>query len=156
MLEASPPVSLTVPAMALSTPLIELGRNPDDTLEVPERFEDAGWYVDAARPGEDGPAVIAGHIDSVDGPAVFFRLRDLAPGDLIEVGRLDGSVVAFVVERLERHPKDAFPTDAVFAPTVDPVLRLITCDGDFDREARSYEDNLIVYAALSPGARPGG
>lgn len=148
VLDASLPVSLSIPAIGVATSLVALGRNPDGTLEVPVRFEEAGWYTEAPKPGEDGPAVIAGHIDSVDGPAVFFRLRDLAPGDEIEVARADGTTVTYAVNRLERHLKAEFPTEVVFAPAAGPVLRLVTCDGAFDRELRSYDSNLIAFADL--------
>jgi sortase (surface protein transpeptidase) len=96
-----------------------------------------------------GPAVIAGHVDSRTGPAVFYRLRDLRPGDQIRVVRADGSHVRFVVEGAGSHPKDGFPTGAVFGPVPGAALRLITCAGDFDRARGSYRDNLVVFARLA-------
>jgi sortase (surface protein transpeptidase) len=90
--------------------------------------------------------VVTGHVDSADGPAVFFRLRELVPGDEVLVDRADGTTARFTVTRVERHLKDAFPTQAVYGPTADAQLRLVTCGGDFDRSARSYEDNVVVFA----------
>ena len=95
-----------------------------------------------------GPAVVTGHVDSTAGPAVFFRLRQAAIGDLVTVTRADGSTVRFTVTRVERYPKTAFPSAEVYAPTPGPELRLITCGGAFDRTARSYLDDVVVYAAL--------
>jgi hypothetical protein len=92
--------------------------------------------------------VITGHVDSVAGPAVFFRLRQVAAGDPVSVVRADGTTVRFTVTRVARYPKGDFPTAEVYAPTQRPELRLITCGGDFDRSARSYLDDLVVYAAL--------
>ena len=103
-----------------------------------------------------GPAVLAGHVDSTAGPAVFWRLRDLAPGDEVLVDRADGTTARFTVTRVERHPKDAFPTDEVYGPTTGAELRLITCGGEFDRAARSYRDNVVVFAvALLSVGGPG-
>ena len=94
--------------------------------------------------------MILGHVDSRRGPAVFFDLDELAPGDAIHVDRRDGTTVSYTVERTEQHAKDAFPTQAVYGPTDHPVLRLVTCGGDFDRDQRSYDDNIIVFATLTP------
>jgi len=109
----------------------------------------AGWYALGPRPGEPGSAVILGHVDSKeDGPAVFFRLRELRRGDQIRVRRADGSTVRFVVQRTEQYDKQRFPTDDVYYPTLTPGLRLVTCGGEFDATARSYRSNIIVFAAV--------
>lgn len=108
----------------------------------------AGWYRFARTPGESGPAVILGHVDGNSQPGIFHRLRELVPGDEIEVSRKDGVTARFVVRHVEQIAKDHFPTDAVYGDTADPELRLITCGGSFDRSARSYLDNIIVYANL--------
>jgi sortase (surface protein transpeptidase) len=112
----------------------------------------------AAPPaGQLGLAVIAGHVDSRTGPAVFYHLRDLRPGDQIRVVRADGRVVRFEVESLARYPKRELPDDEVFGATTTPALRLITCAGDFDRSRRSYRDNLVVSAIrVRDGAGSGG
>jgi sortase (surface protein transpeptidase) len=146
----APPVHISIPAIGVSAVVVRLGLKPDGTLEVPSDFDDTGWYTGGPAPGETGPAVVAGHIDSQRGPAVFYRLRDLRPGDEITVGRADGSSVRFTVDGIAQYPKRAFPTEAVFGPSPDPILRLITCGGSFDRSQRSYRDNVVVTARPAP------
>jgi sortase (surface protein transpeptidase) len=147
---SAPPARIGIPAIGVSAAVVRLGLKPDGTLEVPSDFDDTGWYTGGPAPGETGPAVIAGHIDSQRGPAVFYRLRELRPGDEITVGRADGSSVRFTVDGIAQYPKRAFPTEAVFGPSPDPILRLITCGGSFDRSRRSYRDNVVVTARLAP------
>jgi sortase (surface protein transpeptidase) len=149
-LPLSAPVRLEIPAIGVSSPLVRLGLNPDGTMQVPADFQVAGWFTGAPQPGQLGPAVIAGHVDSRSGPAVFYRLRDLRPGDQVRVVRADGRVVRFEVESLARYPKWALPDDEVYGATTAPDLRLITCAGDFDRDRRSYRDNLVVSATRVP------
>ena len=144
---AAPPRWIKIAAIGVSASVVPLGLNPDRSLEVPERWEQAGWYVGGPEPGERGPAVIAGHVDSTSGPAVFYRLGRLEPGAAVLVGRADRSVVRFRVERVERWPKDRFPTHRVYGRTRDAALRLITCGGAFDRGSGHYLDNTIVYAS---------
>jgi sortase (surface protein transpeptidase) len=144
----SPPVHIAIPAIGVSAAVIRLGLEPDGSLQVPGDFDVTGWFTGGPTPGETGPAVIAGHIDSRRGPAVFYRLRDLKPGQEITVGRRDGSSVRFAVDGVARYPKDDFPTEAVFGPSPDPLLRLITCGGAFDRSRQSYRDNVVVTARL--------
>jgi len=129
--------------------LIPLGLNPDNTLEVPKDFAVAGWYIGRPVPGELGPSIIAGHVDSKRGPAVFYHLGDVQPGAIVDVARSDGSVARFTVVAKEEHDKDAFPTDHVYGPTDSPELRLITCGGTFDRSIGHYNDNIIVFAELA-------
>jgi len=143
------PVRLQIPAIAVSTPLVRLGRLPDGSIEVPHDWNTAGWYDRGPRPGQPGPAVILGHVDSKTGPAVFFRLRALRPRDVVRVGLADGRILVFRVQRVERYPKDEFPAEAVYLPTLNRELRLITCGGDFDYAAGSYRDNIVVYATLA-------
>jgi hypothetical protein len=147
--QAAEPSQVRIPVIAVDAPVIPLGLREDGRIEVPADFDETGWWVDGPEPGEPGPAVILGHVDSYLGPAVFFDLRLLEPGDSIHVDRRDGTTVTYVVERTEQHPKDTFPTDAVYGPTPEPVLRLVTCGGDFDRERRSYDDNIIAFARLA-------
>jgi Sortase domain len=145
---AAVPVRIEIDAIGVSAPVIRLGLNPDGTLEVPTRFGDTGWWTGGARPGERGPAVIAGHVDSRSGPAVFFRLDRLRARDAIVVVLRDGSRVRFLVQRTARYRKAAFPTAAVYGPTRLPTLRLITCSGAFDAASGHYVDNTVVYARL--------
>ena len=150
------PVSVSVPAIDVTSDLLELGLDDDGAVQVPPLGPDdqAGWYRPGPAPGAVGPAVILGHVDSAAyGPGVFYELGALATGDLIEVTRADGSVAVFAVDRVERHPKDEFPTIAVYGDTSDAQLRLITCGGDFDSGVRSYEDNVIAFATMT-GTRP--
>src|SRR5512132_1373131 len=145
-LPLSPPVRVEIPAIGVSSPLVPLGLNPDGTMQVPGDFQVAGWFTGGPQPGQLGPAVIAGHVDSRTGPAVFYRLRDLRPGDQIRVVRADRLVVLFEVESLASYPKQALPDEAVYGATTAPALRLITCAGTFDRARHSYRDNLVVSA----------
>ena len=114
-------------------------------LTPPKNFAKAGWYADGTAPGDQGPAVIAGHVDSKRGPAVFYKLREMQVGDQIEVVR-GGKSVRFTVVSTAWYPKTKFPTGQVYGPTPDRQLRLITCGGVFDHTLRSYKDNLVVYA----------
>ena len=140
------PVSVDVPALGLAEPLLDLGVAGDGTAEVPEDPDRAGWFTGGGRPGARGPTVLLGHVDSTAGPGVFAGLRDLVPGDVVDVTVADGSVARYAVTTTEQVPKGSFPTAAVFGATTEDVLRLITCTGDFDRSARSYVDNLVVTA----------
>ena len=117
-------------------------------LTPPVEWMSAGWYRDGTVPGDIGPAVIAGHVDSATGPAVFLRLGELTAGDRGLVTLSDGEVREFAVDSVETAPKDAFPTGRVYGPTPSAQLRLITCDGEFDGSTGHYVDNLIVYAHL--------
>jgi sortase (surface protein transpeptidase) len=139
------PTRVRIPAIGVDSPLERLRLDAGGALTPPADFAEAGWYADGTVPGDVGPAVIAGHIDSTRGPAVFFRLDRLHAGDLVEVAR-GGDWLAFRVVAVDRYPKRAFPTAAVYGPTPDPQLRLITCGGAFDRSRRSYVDNTVVFA----------
>lgn len=142
---SGPPSRLRVKAIGVDTALETLHLGADGELTPPRTNEQAGWYADGTAPGDVGPAVLAGHVDSQQGPAVFFRLREIEAGDTIEVSR-GGRTVTFTVTSTAWYPKKAFPTDRVYGPTPDRQLRLITCGGVFDRTLRSYRDNLVVYA----------
>jgi Sortase domain len=151
--EAAPPRRISIPAIGVRARVVSLQRSPDGTMETPENFDNAGWYQPGSEPGERGPAVIAGHVDSTSGPAVFYRLRELKRGNLVRISRADGSVVRFRVEGLERWPKAAFPTRRVFGGTRLAALRLVTCSGNFDASTGHYVDNTIVYATRLPVRR---
>jgi sortase (surface protein transpeptidase) len=146
----SEPVSVDIPKIAAQSSLVPLGLNPDNTIEVPpvSRPMQAGWYTYGPTPGEVGPAVILGHVDGNKEKGIFFRLREMAPGDEVVVSRKDGTTAKFTVRRVDQVQKDQFPTDAVYGDTAGPELRLITCGGSFDHAAHSYRDNIIVYATL--------
>jgi sortase (surface protein transpeptidase) len=145
----SVPVRLDIPSIGVHTKLIRLGLNKDGTVEVPplDGNAPAGWYEHSVTPGETGPAVILGHVDSArDGPAVFYRLSSLKPGAAVSVRRTDGSTMRFTVSKVARYPKNGFPTGDVYGPTSYPALRLVTCGGSFDRNRGSYRDNVVVSA----------
>jgi sortase (surface protein transpeptidase) len=146
---SAPPVRIDIPAIGVSSALVRLGLNPDGTMQVPGDYGVAGWFTGGPAPGDTGPAVIAGHVDSRNGPAIFYRLGSLQSGDAIKIRRADGTTARFLTDTVARYPKRAFPTQAVFGPEPDPVLRLITCGGRFDRARRSYVDNVIVTAHLA-------
>lgn len=143
------PVRVEVPTVQIDAQLVELGLDSDGALEVPSDFDTAGWWHGGAKPGETGSAVIAGHVDSYNGPAAFFSLGDVQPGDEIIVHGEDGTTLSFRVDRVAQHSKERFPTQRVYGPTDQPTLRLITCAGSFDHARREYSDNLIVYARAS-------
>lgn len=144
------PVQVDIPTIGVSSVLVDLGLNGDGTLEVPVDFSRAGWFTGGNYPGDPQgpPALIAGHVDDYTGPAVFYRLRDLAVGDEVLVTRADNTVAVFTVTDSDEYPKSEFPADEVYAPVGDSELVLITCTGAFDQTARSYDDNLVVRARL--------
>jgi sortase (surface protein transpeptidase) len=143
------PRKIRIPVIDVNSALEPLGKNPDGTIEVPQDWQTAGWYTGGARPGQRGPAVILGHVDSKMGPAVFYRARELSRGDKIFVDQAGGQTATFVVDRVERFPKERFPTSAVYFPTLKPVLRLVTCGGAFDESVGHYKDNVIVFAKFA-------
>jgi hypothetical protein len=149
------PVSVSVPSVGIRSTLQPLGLEKDGTLEPPSQFARAGWYADGTRPGAVGPALIAGHVDSTAGPAVFFRLTDVRRGDDVQVVDDHGTTRHFVVTAIARYPKDKFPTEAVYGPSALPIVRLVTCTGDFDVRHHNYLSNLVVTAVLDgPAAHP--
>jgi sortase (surface protein transpeptidase) len=147
----SAPVRIRIPAIGVYAPVGAVGLDADGTVQAPpvDQPNLTGWYRHGPTPGETGPAVLLGHVDTTSGPAVFARLRELAAGDVIEVIRCDGSTARFVVDGLEKAPKQNFPTGRVDGRLDHAGLRLITCGGVFDHRARSYVDNVIVYAHLA-------
>ncbi|MFE3459273.1 class F sortase [Nocardiopsis aegyptia] len=149
-LSRSAPVALTIPDIDLHTShMVELGLDRDRRLEAPRDWEAVGWYSLGDAPGQDGPAVLAGHLDSATGPAVFHRLRELRDRDTISVERADGVVVDFTVYAVQRYAKGDFPTEEVYGDTDRPELRLITCGGAFDTATGHYTDNVVVFAVLT-------
>lgn len=138
------PASLSVPSIGVRSTLQALGLTAAGTLSTPSRPARAGWFSGGTVPGSVGPAVLVGHVDSREGPAVFARLSLLHAGDTIDVALTDGHSVRFQVTSVRTYPKDAFPTDAVYGAAPDPELRLITCGGSFTDNR--YRDNVVVFA----------
>ena len=142
---AGDPVSVSIPAIGVDAKLVAVGLKPDGSMQTPH-FGLAAWYDKGPRPGQPGPAVVLAHVDSkAGGPDVFYRLRDLRPGDRVTV-HYQNATTTFAVTGKEEAAKSRLPTGRIWNRTTTPVLRLITCGGAFDRRAGSYLDNIIVYA----------
>jgi hypothetical protein len=144
----SAPDRLTITSIGVRASLQRIGLNRDGTLQAPSRWGEAGWFAGGIVPGQVGPAVIVGHIDSTSGPAVFYRLSQLRPGARVTITTRNHSELTFVVDRLQRFTKAHFPASSVYAATPDPELRLVTCTGAFDASTGQYLDNLVVSAHL--------
>jgi hypothetical protein len=144
------PTRLRIADLGVDAEIGPVGKAADGSIQVPEQWDDVGWYDGGARPGEPGPAVLLGHVDSTSGPAVFVRLPQARPGTVIEVVGADGSVQRFAVDRVQSFPKTRFPTEEVYLPGLEPELRLVTCGGRFDRTTGHYVDNVVVWASLVP------
>jgi len=142
------PVFLRIPAIGVAVSLSTLGLNPDGTVQVPTDFQQPGWYRLGPSPGQVGSAVILGHVDSYQGPAVFFRLRSLRAGDPVEVSLADGVVVHFAVTTVAIYSKAQFPAQQVYASHGYSALQLVTCGGQFDRATGHYLSNIIAYTSL--------
>jgi sortase (surface protein transpeptidase) len=133
---------------------VDLGLDATGKLEAPQDFDRTGWYAAGPTPGEFGPFVIGGHVDSKSGPAVFYRLGALTKGDKVMVTRADGTVATFVIDKVGRYAKADFPTALVYGNTTSRAeIRLITCGGAFDRVTGHYVDNIVAFGHLLPQAR---
>ncbi|MDO3702079.1 class F sortase [Micromonospora sp. C28SCA-DRY-2] len=150
VLPASRPVGISSQPIDLAAPVHNVGIAPDGSIAVPDadRAQEAGWYDQGPTPGQYGPAVIVGHVDTSTGPAVFHRLRQLRAGDPVEVSREDGSVAVFEVDSVERFDKERLPVDEVYGDFSRPNLRLITCGGRWVGGETGYADNVVVFATL--------
>lgn len=151
LLRRSLPVSLDIPAIGVNSTLLHLGVNPDGTIQVPSLVtssDEAAWYKYSATPGQAGASVIEGHVDSYQGPAVFFRLGALRPGDTVNVRLADGITAIFRVTGVRQYPKSSFPAKAIYGATSYAALRLITCGGAFDYTTGHYLSSTVVFAAL--------
>ncbi|YCK35217.1 class F sortase [Actinomadura sp. ATCC 39365] len=146
----APPTRLDIEAIGVSAPIVQVGLDPNGVIEPPPLDKEnlVGWYGLGPSPGEVGPAVLLGHVDTRTAPAVFARLKELRPQDRITVAHTDGRRDVFVVDRVERVAKTAFPSAQVYGSTSDPALRIITCGGAFNTTSRSYADNVIVFASF--------
>lgn len=145
------PARVEIPEIGVAEDLIDLGLQADGTMEVPTDWDRAGWFTGGSRPGGPGATVIAGHVDSPTGPAVFFRLTELDVGDRVEMTDVDGALHHYEVYRIEDLPKDDYPTHIVFGATPDDELRLVTCTGEFDGAAQRHLENRVVFArAIAP------
>lgn len=148
----SPPVKIEIPSIGVSDDMVALHLNPDGTLQVPTDYQQVGWYADGAVPGDTDkpPTIIAGHVDSYVGPAVFYNLRKVAVGDQVRVTQKDGIVAVYTVYAHTQYPKSTFPASEVYKIRSGSELVLLTCTGTFDTSARSYDDNYVLSARLDP------
>jgi hypothetical protein len=144
----STPVDLEIPAISLTVSLSTLGLNPDGTVQVPTDVQQPGWYGLGPSPGEIGSAVILGHVDSQAGPAVFFELRSLVAGDIVNVTLADGVTAEFKVTSAAMYEKTSFPDQLVYASHGYSALQLVTCGGSFDEQTGHYLSNVVVYTSL--------
>jgi sortase (surface protein transpeptidase) len=145
------PTSVKIPKIGAESSLLAVAVKTDGSISVPSVHTpmQAAWYKLSPVPGDVGPAIVLGHVDGDKKPGIFYKLKDLAPGDEVDVDRSDGKKVKFVVDRVTQVPKDTFPRDAVYGNSDKPELRLITCGGVFDHAEHSYKDNIVVYAKLA-------
>ncbi|MGH3094594.1 MAG: class F sortase [Streptosporangiales bacterium] len=146
-LDRSQPVRLRIPKIGVRTRLVTLGEDAHGEPQLPPTGDVAGWYRRSPTPGQVGAAVIAGHVDWTDGPAVFYRLGDLRPGNKVLVKRRDGRTAVFTVHATGQYAKNDLPTKLIYGKTGEPQLRLITCGGPFSGE--HYRDNVVVFAHLT-------
>jgi len=157
VLPRSVPVRLDVARIGIrGASLVSLGLAKDGSIQVPALGPNspAGWYRGSPTPGQLGPSIILGHVDSATaGPAIFYRLATLRPGDTATITRADHTVAVFKVDSVEEYAKSAFPTQQVFGNTDHAGLRLITCGGKFNPARNSYEKNIVVYAHLASSHR---
>jgi hypothetical protein len=143
-----PPVRLSIPAIGSSSRMIPLGRNADGTIQTPDNTVETGWFSPGPGPGELGSALVIGHVDSYQGAGVFFHLRALRRGDVVNITLANSRKLHFLVTGSKDVSKSSFPTKLVFARTAVPTLRLVTCGGQFDRTTGHYLNNYIVFARL--------
>ncbi|MQA05997.1 MAG: class F sortase [Streptosporangiales bacterium] len=147
VLDRSRPTTLRVPRIDVRTDLVRLSKDGKGVLDAPKTGDKAGWYRKSATPGEAGTSVIAGHVDWTDGPAVFYELGELEPGDVIKVRRADGRRTTYTVHATRQYAKNDFPSKLVYGDTPAAQLRLITCGGAFSNG--HYVDNIVVFAHLT-------
>ncbi|MEU1051923.1 class F sortase [Streptomyces sp. NPDC005876] len=149
-LPPSPPDRVRIPALGVDAPLTGLGLTPTGSLDVPppEKKNLAGWYEAGTTPGERGTAIVAGHVDNAEGPAVFYRLGALKRGATIEVDRRDGSLAVFTVDAVEVYDARAFPDAKVYGTAPRPELRVITCGGGWSHDT-GYRGNVVVFGHLT-------
>jgi sortase (surface protein transpeptidase) len=142
------PLALSIPAIDVRTNIIRLGQHQDGTVEVPENPAEVGWFHLGPPPGAPGSSVILGHLDSVSGPAVFYRLTELRPGDRIAVRLDDGTTARFRVHSIETYANADFPAQKVYGKQGRSQLNLVTCGGVYDSSRGGYQSNVVVNARL--------
>ena len=144
----SVPVALRIPTIGVDVSLSTLGVNFDGTVQVPTDYQQPGWFRLGPTPGQVGSAVILGHVDNHQGPAVFFKIRSLVPGDQVNVTLADGVTAQFAVTSVAMYSKPDFPAQQVYGSHGSSALQLVTCGGAFDTQTGSYLSNIVVYTSL--------
>ncbi|MGW7370113.1 class F sortase [Streptomyces sp. NPDC054841] len=149
-LTRSVPTRISIPAISVNAPFTPLKIGPSGQLNAPPPNNKnlAGWFEAGVTPGERGTSIVAGHVDTKTGPAVFVGLSELKPGNKIDITRKDGQVATFKVDSVEMFSKARFPNERVYNDTPSAQLRVITCGGEFDLKTKDYKDNVVVFAHL--------
>ncbi|KZE63968.1 hypothetical protein AWM68_12720 [Fictibacillus phosphorivorans] len=146
--EGMVPASIEIPALDVNTEIEKVGRLKNGQMGVPKGFDTVGWFSEGAKPGAPGNAVMAGHVDSKTGPAIFYKLEDLERGDEIIVKDNDKQTLTFVVTGKEKYDRKNAPVDKIFDYAYGSKLNLITCTGNFNRDEGTHEERLVVYTEL--------
>jgi sortase (surface protein transpeptidase) len=142
------PASIEIPALDVNTEIEKVGRLENGQMGVPKGFDTVGWFGEGAKPGAPGNAVMAGHVDSKTGPAIFYKLEDLDKGDEVIVKDNDGKKLTFIVTGKEKYDRKNAPVDKIFDYSYGSKLNLITCTGNFNRDEGTHEERLVVYTEL--------
>ncbi|MET9563460.1 class F sortase [Streptomyces tauricus] len=140
---------IRIPAIQVDAPAVPVGLDMEGWVDAPPPEDPnlAGWFSGAVSPGEKGTAVVVGHVDNQQGPAVFYGLGALKKGNRVEVGRRDGKTAVFEIYGIEVFEKNNFPGDRVYGNTGQPELRVITCGGGFSKQ-NGYDGNVVAFARL--------
>lgn len=144
----SVPVHLEISKIGVSVGLSVLGLNSKGTVDVPTNFQVPGWYKGGRSPGQRGSAVILGHVDSLNGPAVFYKLDKLGLGNRVDVTLRNGKKLVFAVIGVRMYEKTNFPDKLVYGNRDYPALQLVTCGGIFDPSTGHYLSNIVVFTAM--------
>lgn len=145
----SNPTQITIENLQIDYPVNPVGQLEDGSIETPDIFDKwVGWYKYSPTPGDVGPAVLVGHVDTYKGPSVFWRLSEATPGQIVQIKREDGQIAKYKIYEVNQYSQDEFPTEKVYGNTETPELRLITCGGNFNYFTLKYNKNTVVYARL--------
>ncbi|QPC48347.1 class F sortase [Mangrovibacillus cuniculi] len=149
--EGIEPARIVIPSLDIDAPITEHGLNENAEMTVPDNGEEVGWFEPGKKPGEKGNSILAAHVDDYTGPAVFFYLKNLKPGDIVEVYDVNDNKKTFEVEKLVAYDRNEAPIAQIFGPSQTPRLNLLTCTGIYDRSIQEHEERLVVYTTLIEG-----
>jgi hypothetical protein len=141
-------MELRVPSLGITTAIGQLGLQANNEVQVPTSVHTVGWFRLGPTPGQIGSSVILGHVDSFRGPGIFFNIKSLSLGALIEATLADGVTAQFRVTRVVQYAKTSFPDALVYGSRAGRELNLVTCGGTFDHQTGSYESNIVVFSRL--------